>query len=290
MKNKKCFISYAHTDKEAVQKDLIPILRNLNLNVWFDENQLAFGENIFEGILKGIREADFIIAYFNGRSSYVNFEIGSAIGQNKPVIAVLNDKYSYPTDIRNLNYVYYNDNNVQNFKENLSRAIQIAQENVIDKLDIALNPNRKLIGIEVGTESKNYQEELRITADLISFLEELSGTTDFQLVQTSKGCLKSLLSLDLKAWAELLEKIIFIVPEMKKRKAERLKIEAETEKIKVETNDKETDTKIKQANALLDIIERSNKLGLKLQIDDDLILLNNDNILRIKEPEKPSNE
>lgn len=290
MKTNKCFISYAHSDKEIVLKNILPLLSDLNLEVWFDEHQLNFGENIFEIVIKGIRETDFVIAYFNGRSSYVNFEIGSAIGQNKPVIAILNDRYQYASDIRNLNYIYYNENKIQDFKYELKRAILIIQENVIDKLDIILNPDRKLIGIEVGTNSKNYQEELRITADLIKFLEEISGNSDFQLVQTSKGSLKSLLSLDLKSWAELIEKIIFFIPELKKRKSERLKIDAETRKIEAEANDITTETKIKQAKAFLDIIERSKKLGLKFQLDNDLLFINNDNVLKIKDPEKHDEE
>jgi hypothetical protein len=53
-------------------------------------------------------------------------------------------------------------------------------------------------------------------------------------------------------------------------------------------SDRITETKIKQANALLDIVERSQKLGLKLQLADKLLVLNNDDILRIKVPENPN--
>lgn len=47
----------------------------------------------------------------------------------------------------------------------------------------------------------------------------------------------NLIEIDFKSWAELLEKIIFIIPELKKRKMERLRVEAEIDKIKIEVCD-----------------------------------------------------
>ena len=284
MKDKRCFISYAHSDRDIVYKNIVPVLKELGIDYWFDENEVMPGGNIFELILKGIKRADFVLTYFNSRSSYVNLEMGAAIGLNKPLIIILNDKHRYPFSIRNFHYIYYNENNIQKFRCNLERAIQFAQENVIDKLDIALNSNRELIGIQVGTISRNYIEELRVTADLINFLEELSEA-HFRVEQTSEGSLKSLLSIDFESLMKLVEKIIFIIPEFKKRKAKRLKIEAEARKIDAETEDQKTKTRIKQANAFLDIIERSQKIGLKLQLGDELLMLSSDDILRIKEPE-----
>ena len=283
MRDKRCFISYAYNDRDVINENIVPVLKNLGVDYWLDQNEIEYGENIFELILKGIKGADFVLAYINGYSSYINFEIGSSIGQNKPVIVILNDKHKYPSDLKNFTYIYYNEENIQQFRTNLEWAIQIVLENVIDKLDIALN-HRKLIGIQVGTISRNYIEELRITADLIYFLEKLSDS-HFRLEQTSKGSLKSILSVDFESLTKLVEKIIFIIPELKKRKAENLKIEAETRKINAETEDQITETKIKQANALLDIIERSQKIGLKLQLADELLILNNDDLLRIKDPE-----
>ena len=290
MKRMQCFISYAHSDRETVRENIVPILEELRINCWLDENEISPGDNVLNLVFEGIKRADFILAYFNGHSSYVNFEIGSAIGQNKPVIMVLNDKHKYPLDIRNFHCIYYNKKNIQELRNNLQRAIHAIQENVIDKSDITLNRNKNLIGIKIGTISRDYKKELRITADLIDFLEDLSNNTSIRVVQTSKGSLKSLLSIDFESVTKLVEKIIFLIPELKKRKNENLKIEAEIRKIDAETENQMTETQIKQANALLDIIERSQKLGLKLQLAEDLLLLNGDNILRIKEPEIQNNK
>jgi len=292
MKNKRCFLSYAHTDRRIVQKQIIPILNDLRIDYWYDQIDISIGDSIFDKVIKGIREVDFVIAFFNSRSNYVNFEVGAAIGQSKPVLAILNDKYPIPSDIRNLNYIVYNEDENINFKARLKNSIRAIEENVIDKVEFELSRDKKIIGIEVGTTGRNFEEELRITADLITLIKEISDSRDIHLVQSSKGCFKSLLSIDFKSWAELLEKVIFLIPELKKRKADRIKVEAEaglieanTRKSNVESDSIETDNRIKQANALLDIFERSEKLGLKMQIDDDVIFLNENAKLLIKKPE-----
>jgi len=292
MKNKKCFLSYAHTDRRIVREQIIPILQSLGVEYWYDEFNIAIGDTIFDKIIEGIRDVDFVIAFFNSRSNYVNFEVGAAIGQSKPVLAILNDKYPVPSDIRNLNYLIYQEGETEQFRYRLQQAIIAIEENVIDKAQYKLSKGSKIIGIEVGTTGRNFEEELRITADLVNLIKEISQSRDIHLVQSSKGCFKSLLSIDFKSWAELLEKVIFFIPEIRKRKSDRLKVEAETKLIEantrksnVESDSIETDNRIKQANALLDIFERSEKLGLKLQIDDDVIFLNENTKLLIKKPE-----
>ncbi len=44
-------------------------------------------------------------------------------------------------------------------------------ENVIDKRDYELSNDKKLIGIQIGINSKDFEEELRITADLIKLIK-----------------------------------------------------------------------------------------------------------------------
>lgn len=230
MKKNKCFLSYAFIDKEVVINEIIPVLNEINVNFWFDEKDIQSGDNIFETILQGIKSSDIIISYFNGRSNYANFELGSAIGHGKPIIAILNSKYSLPSDIRNLNYIFYDDTKKDEFKQRLKRAIEIIQENVIDKLDFSNAHYRKLIGIQVGTDSSDYVEELRITADLIQFIKEVTQSENIEVIESSKGSLKSILSIDFKAWTELIEKMAFFKTELKKKKVENYRIEAETKK------------------------------------------------------------
>lgn len=292
MSRNKCFLSYAHSDKEFVQNTILPLLNELNLKIWLDINEIKIVASIYDVIVKRLREADFVIAVFNGRSSYVNFEVGAAIGQGKPVLAILTDEQRVPTDIRNFNFIYFNQNKKPEFIANLKRAIQLLNENIIDKSDFDLAEGKKLIGIQIGFENSDYEQELRLTADLIKLLKEISGSKNIELIQPSKGSLKSLLSIDLKSWAELVEKIVFFIPEWKKKQAENQKLIAETKEIEArarktnsEANKIDVETKIQQADAFLNLIEKSRALGLKLQLDDDLLLLSDKGKIIIKEPE-----
>jgi nucleoside 2-deoxyribosyltransferase len=292
MSKNKCFLSYAHSDKVFVQNTILPILNELNLRIWLDINEIEVGASIYDTIVKGLREADFVIAVFNGRSSYVNFEVGAALGQGKPVLAILTDAQQVPTDIRNFNFIYFNQNKILEFIANLKRAIQLLNENIIDKSDFEFAEGKKLIGIQIGFENSDYEQELRLTADLIGLLKEISGSENIKLIQPSKGSLKSLLSIDLKSWAELVEKIIFFIPEWKKKQAENQKIIAEIHEIEArarktnsEANKIDIETKIQQADAFLNLIEKGRALGLKLQLDDDLLLLSGQGEIKIKQPE-----
>ncbi len=61
-RNLKCFLSYAHVDKEFVHHEISPILKELGLDVWVDYARIPIGGSIQDAILKGIREAHLIVA------------------------------------------------------------------------------------------------------------------------------------------------------------------------------------------------------------------------------------
>ncbi len=94
----------------------------------------------------------------------------------------------------------------------------------------------------------------------------------------------------MKAWAKLIEKLVFFWPELKKRGAETKLLEAQTRKELADAADKETDTKIKQVNALFDTFERARDLGITVQFDGDVILKNDNNLIEIKKPMRIEDE
>ena len=270
-----CFISYAQVDTDFVYDNIIPILKEFSIDIWIAGEQIQAGYSIADTIIQGIRKCDLVICLLNRRSTYVNLEIGAAIGNGKSVLAILNENYyELPADIKYLNYIRYNDNSMQQLSARLRYSIEALADTVIDKGAFAYNRDIKIIGIQAG--NSDFESQLSFTADLIDFIKGLTGKPTIQLLQTSKGSLKSLISIDLKSWAELLEKVIFFIPELRKRKLDNLKVEAEIEKTKVETNQIDIDTKIKQVEAFLNIAERYQKLGFKIQIDDDLLIKQNE--------------
>ncbi|MEO7310718.1 MAG: toll/interleukin-1 receptor domain-containing protein [Chitinophagaceae bacterium] len=282
----KCFISYAQVDTDFVYENIIPILERLQIDIWVAGEQIKQGYSIQETIIDGIRQSDLVICFLNRRSTFVNFEIGAALGNNKPVLAIVNEyEFDIPSDFRYLNYLSYNENNLRGFPERLRNSIEIISETVIDKATFAYNPNTKIIGISVGSDSNDFAGQLSFTSAFIDFIKYITDEPVINLLQTSKGSLKSLVSLDLKSWAELVEKIIFFIPELKKRKQDRLKVEADIRKTDAETNQINVNTKIRQAEAFLDIAERYQRLGFTIQIDDDLLILQSPNgQLTFKQP------
>lgn len=124
--------------------------------------------------------------------------------------------------------------------------------------------------------------------------KKITGSTEIVLIETTKGSFNSFFSIDFKSCADLIEKILFFIPEWRKKKAVTLKIKAETEKIIAETNHLNTTSKIaeeklkiEQAKFMFNLFLKYKELGVKIQIDDDLLLtLKPDGSLLIKKPDK----
>ncbi len=292
----KCFLSYAHLDKELIQNEILPVLRELEIEYWLDQEQISFGKSIMDSLMKGIIEADFIISIFNRNSQWINFELGAAIGQNKPIIGIYRESPNIPSFLWHIRHIQFRSNSID-FRNDLKNTIEILTENVIDKTIFKLNKGKKIIGVRVGFDKIDFEEELRFTADFVSLIKEISQANEVNLVETGKGSFKSFFSIDTKAWAELLEKIIFFIPEWKRRNAENLKIvsevkqiEANTKKIESKISISEQKLKMEQAERMVDLLLKYKELGVKFQIDDDILLsLNPNGILGIKEPREIEN-
>lgn len=284
----KCFISYAQVDEDFVYDNIIYILKELEIDVWVAGEQIKPGFSIAETIIDGIRQSDIVICLFNRRSTFVNFEVGAALGNNKPVLAIIKEKeLDIPSDLRYLNYLAYGDMGLSSFSDKLRNWIKTFSETVIDKSTFAYNPGQKMIGVSVGSDNEDFADQLSFTSAFIDFIKYLTDNPEINLIQTSKGSLKSIVSLDLKSWAKLIEIFFFFIPELKKRKLDRLKVEADIRKTDAETNQININTKIRQAEAFLEIAERYQKLGFKIQIDNDLLVIQSkDGQLTFKQPPK----
>lgn len=295
----KCFISYAHVDREFVHSQVLPVLKTKGLDIWIDSEQIPAGVRIYDTILKGIKEADFILAVFNRRSTWLTFEIGAAIGQDKPTIGIIREYNDIPSDLQHIQYIRYQEDNVELFKINLNRVVEAIFENVIDISQIKIHKNEKLIGIKVGIAKSNFEDELKFTTELVTFVSNITKSKSIKLVNVAKGSFKSLISLDLKEWAELIEKIVFFIPELKKKKEERKKIVAETKKLNAEADKLTSESnrinveskitlnksELEQAHAMADLLLKYKDLGIKIQFSDKILIdVSKENGIEIKEP------
>lgn len=284
--NLKCFLSYAHVDKDYVRSEIVPVLNELGLIVWIDYEQMPLGGSISDAIIKGIREAHIVIAVLNRRSTFVNFEIGAALGQSKPTLAILRDE-DVPSDLKNLSYLKWLGADDREFQYRLGMAIKAILDNPINESVFQAAETKRVIGVSIGRGNIDIEQQLRFTVDFLAQIQEIVGTRDIALVQTQKGSFSSFFSLDLKSWAELIEKIIFFIPEWKKKKAENLKILSEVRKIDAETKQIEQDTEIKQANDMLDLFTRYQALGIKIQMGDEILLtVNKNGLIDVDKPKR----
>ncbi len=295
-KNPLCFISYAQVDAHFVYDEILPILNELQINTWIAAENINPGDSFVETTIIGIKQSDVVICFMNKKSTYVNFEIGAAFGNNKPIIVIAHDPWEVYPFYNQVTYLRYG--NKENVQKKLRNIINNVLYNVIDKSNFTENKAKKILGIQVGFEESDFEMELRFTTELIELIKELTDQDTIELIQTGKGSLKSLVSLDLKSWAELLEKVIFFIPELKKKKADRLKVDAETEKTKAETEKTREETRqlhvetnIRQAEAFVNLLEKYQKLGIKIQVDNDLLITQNPNgQLEFKKPKKEDEE
>ncbi len=294
-----CFLSYPHSDRHFVKDVLMPILKEKNFEVWLDNNSINAGSSVYENVIKGIRQADVIIAIYSHRSTWFAFELGAAIAQDKPIVGILTKNRPRPSRFLPIDYIYYVETEQEMFREHLEISLSSLANSLIDAQQLRFYPNQKLIGIKAGTDRPDFQNELRFTSELIGLLKQVTRSESIQLVNTSKGSFKSLISLDLKSWAELAEKVFFFIPELKKRKSERLKIDAEVGKLRADTLDTLADIRRKDsahemqekideleyAERMIELIFKFQRLGVEVQFADELyVTVNEKGIMEFKLP------
>lgn len=199
-----------------------------------------------------------------------------------------------PSDLMGLSYLRWVDSYDEHFRYKFRHAIEVITHNPIDETIYNAAESDRIVGISIGHGNSDIEKQLRFTVDVLAILQRVSGTDNFQLIQARKGSFSSFFSLDLKPWAELIEKIIFFIPEWKKRKLQNLQIQAdvdkkiaEKEQIESTTRINERQARIEEANAMLDLLERYKSLGVQVQLGEELLLsVDESGFLNIEKPER----
>src|SRR5690348_16730762 len=87
------FISFSQQDLDHDWvRAFAEALRDQNLDTWFVEWDVKPGDKIAEALGTALRTTDVIVAVISGptsRNSNVYFELGVALGANKPLILVV---------------------------------------------------------------------------------------------------------------------------------------------------------------------------------------------------------
>ena len=105
MSEPQVFISYSRDDADWVRR-FAEALRQQNVTVWWDEEQVSPGESLPDAIEAGLRSSDAIVSVLtpaNARRPDVLFELGFALGTGKRLIPIISpdlDRSAIPFELR----------------------------------------------------------------------------------------------------------------------------------------------------------------------------------------------
>lgn len=93
----KIFVSYSSQDTPWV-REFVHTLKELGVDAWFAEEQIALGDSIYDKIEHALRESNAIILVLSKhsvRSRWTYFEIGAALSSDKKIIPIIVDDVEY---------------------------------------------------------------------------------------------------------------------------------------------------------------------------------------------------
>lgn len=89
------FISHSSLDKETIVDELVQQLENKQFNVWYDQNNISYGDNINKEVQEGLRKSFALILVVTHnffQSKWVYFESGQySIFQKAKIIPIIYD-------------------------------------------------------------------------------------------------------------------------------------------------------------------------------------------------------
>ena len=126
MKNK-IFLSYSDKDKSWA-RELAARLSDKGINVWFDPSEINLGEKISATLQEGLRSSSVLVVILSANvsmKSWVYFEVGAAIADNKGIIPVIIDEsgkknLQFPLD----NFQYLNETSPSKAAEEIVKILK----------------------------------------------------------------------------------------------------------------------------------------------------------------------
>jgi hypothetical protein len=105
------FISHSHHDKAFVRQ-LVNDLRNANLRVWLDEQELSPGDSVIASVSQGLKDTDYLVAVLSRssiQSKWFQAEVNAALSdqlssKGTAVLPVLIEDVDLPVLLRDKLY------------------------------------------------------------------------------------------------------------------------------------------------------------------------------------------
>ena len=124
--NKQIFISYARNDY-AFAHQLLSALRDINVEGWMDEADVAAGAAIGEAVRSAIRKSNAVVVLVSPNSllsRWVDFEVGAAQALGKPVVPILLEGSELPETLQGIGSIDARDKPIDNVVLELEKAVR----------------------------------------------------------------------------------------------------------------------------------------------------------------------
>ncbi len=128
--NKNVFVSYAHSDIEAVNKIINALKAIPDVEVWYDSN-LRGGEHYFSVIAESILKNDyfvFVVSKSSVNSDWCLHELEFAMSEKKKIIAIWLENTDIPAGVKlviqNTHYIMWTDGDEEELCESVARAFE----------------------------------------------------------------------------------------------------------------------------------------------------------------------
>lgn len=122
----KVFISHSHKDYKKIDKYIEPLKSMKDLRIFYSKESLNCGDNIDKELQNAINESDLIILLHSKNtveSSYVNQEVGYALGKKKKILPFLLDTSKPKGFLEKMKYIRIKSNDPEVLYKEIAKRI-----------------------------------------------------------------------------------------------------------------------------------------------------------------------
>lgn len=232
----RCFLAYPFGDRQSNRliRDVVqPALAETGWES-IDIQSMDFSRSIYNSIATELRRADLVIADFSGGNANVIYEVGLAHGWGKPTIFLTRSLEVLPFDLGSLRVLPYAPETMQSgtVAKALTNMLLEAQRAPVSLVDATLRRYvrpQTSVGIEILGSAHLPLQNLRRVNQIASALDSEDALSASLLAEVRLGSLGAWFSTNLASVTNLVEKVLFFVPEWRIKNAQRVKIEAEAD-------------------------------------------------------------
>jgi len=294
-----CFLSFPETQMEIAKimySQVIPALQELGIEPLVAGKAKGEGLSIHDSVVKSIKSADFFVCDLTIANPNVIYELGLAHAWGKSTILISQLSDNIPLDLYSkypviiYGYGQLIEPNVmlkqelkKTFVNLLHRPKSLQTPTLLRYIDVP-----KTVGIEILSRKIDVIRAFTFIGQFLEYFCREGQPASLQIEELRTGSVGAWIRSGVEPITQLIEKIIFLIPEWKMKLARGEKIRAQAEKIRAQAEYIKSETKRNEVSGFLEVIDKAQELGLtRITLGDQLkIETKPDNVLEIGPPEK----